>query len=246
MTSARRRDTHCRAEGVGGVFSLPADGVPTLGLSLDGPAAGSRRLWELDWDLEATRSCQVDRDAKPSNAPVYIPRALMRGTTERVAGPRPTPKGLPKLFPIDRTWCPPRMGRLDALAWGYADTSPLQNAILIWLQFGRGEYKVRQAICHRARKWPMSSGRRDLIVDTALAHAPALTYNQHPPSWLNYQSEFVNQVNEVLGWINQELQIAIEATSLTRYKKNGPKCDNGIRDTGLPARFSESLAKLAA
>jgi hypothetical protein len=211
--------------------TLAADGVPTLGLSLDGPEAGSRRRWELD----------IER-ADPG----VIPRSLMLGTKEAIAGPRPPSSGLPKLFPLDRKWCPPRLGRLDALAWGYANTSPLQDAILMWIQFGRGEYKVRHAINHRARHWPMSSGRRDLIVDTALVHAPALTYNQHPPSWLNYQTEFVNQVNEVLGWINRELQIASESTTLTRYRKNGQKCDNGIRESGLPACFSESSLRRAA
>ena len=214
MPSARRRDKHCRAEGVGGVFSLAADGVPTLGLSLDGPEAGSRRRWELT----------IER-ADPGE----IPRALMLGTKEAGAGPRPPSSGLPRLFPVTRQWCSPRMGRLDALAWGYARTSPLQDAILVWLQFGRSEYKVRQAIFHRARHWPMSSGRRELIVNTALAHAPALTYSQNPPAWLNYQAEFVNRVNEVLRSINRELQIAAEATNLTRCMKNGRKCDNGIK-----------------
>lgn len=229
--NAGRGETHCRAEGVGGVFSLAADGVPTLGLSLDGPEAGSRRRWELT----------IER-ADPGE----IPRALMLGTKEAGAGPRPPSSGLPRLFPVNRQWCPPRMGRLDALAWGYANTSPLQDAILVWLQFGRGEYKVRQAINHRARHWPMSPGRRELIVDTALTHAPALTYNQSPPLWLNYRGEFVDRVNEVLRWINREMQIAHESASLTKPKKNGRKCDNGIRDTESPACFSEPLLRRAA
>ncbi len=230
MTDAGRGETHCRAEGVSRGFSLANDGVPTFGLSLDGPEAGSRRRWELDIE-------HAD--------PGVIPRALMLGTKEGAAGPRPQ-SGRPKLFPIARTWRSPRLGELDALAWGFADTSPLQDAILIWLQFGRGEQKVRRAICHRARKWPMSSGRRDLIVDTALAHAPSLTYNQYPPAWLNYKAEFVNQVNEILGWIDRELQIANEATTLTRCRKKGRKCDNGIKESELPARFSESPLRRAA
>src|SRR5690242_16880920 len=80
-------------------------------------------LRELEWEAEE----RALRDPK-GNAPRGangLPRSLI--IVARPSDAKP-PSGLPKLFPINRQWNPPRLGSLDALAWGYANTTPLQDA----------------------------------------------------------------------------------------------------------------------
>ena len=178
---------------------------------------------ELEWEAEERALRDFHGDPKWITG-ARLPRSLM--VVARPEGAKP-PSGLPPLFPLVYKWKPPRLGSLDALAWGYATTTPLQDAILIWLLWGHGGDAVRRAVLHRARHWPMTASRRDLIIETALIHAPALTYNQSPPAWLNYQTEFVNRVNEVLRWIDRELQAARQAITLTKKSKIEAICYNG-------------------
>lgn len=203
-----------------GVLMADSDPLP-LNFNLE-PLAPLLR--ELEWEAEERALCDPKGNApRCANA---LPRSLM--IVARPSGAKP-PSGLPKLFPINHQWKPPHLGSLDALAWGYANTTPLQDAILVWLLWGQCGHVVRRAILQRAQTWPMAPGRRNLIVDMAMVHAPALTYDQSPPAWLNYQTEFVNRVNEVLRWIDRELQMARDAITLTKRSKIEALCDNGSK-----------------
>jgi hypothetical protein len=175
---------------------------------------------ELEWEAE-------ERTLRDSKSKLW-PRSLM--IAPRGKGAK-RPSGLPNLFPIAYGWKPPRRGRLDALEWGYADTTPLQDAILVWLWFGTGADIVRHAVARRASKWRIAPELRGLIIDTAMAHAPAPKYNQFPPAWLGrWQArEFVQRVNEILRWIGDELRMIHESLTLTKTGEKWPLCDNGSK-----------------
>lgn len=199
-------------------------------VNLDDPEPRSPRIFEINWEAEEHALCVPGADVAPLptgvavRSPwVLLPPSLMLAPVEGGAKP---PSGLAPLFARNDRSKPPRRAWLDALQWGWLHTTPLQDALFAWLLFGGDSAPVRRAIVHRARKWAMAPGRRDLIIDTAMAHVPEITYNQHPPAWLNFQREFVDDVNRVLGWIDREFRAA---RSLTRSRKIRLKCYNEIK-----------------